>query len=460
MTKKKDIENLGFLGNDAQKKIVKALIEDKDFFLSVVSGLDPNVFTGDNGVMLRSIAGIAKDFYNAKGICASYNDIETLLLDKARTTIEMEEAKGMIASLKSEDLVDGMQTNKEIALKFFKQQETVKVLQKGLESLVKDGYVEGKTISKITEGLKSVEKSEVDESYQNPIDLFEYVMSKDLEVRVASNIEQLDAAMNGGLPKKNVGLLIAKTGAGKTTLGTIMCAGAAYLGYKVLQIFFEEDYSDIAQKHYAYYTHRYTKEFTSRADKEVVWAELKKDENIFNAMKNNTRLKRMPNGTTQVEDIKNAIMHFISQGWKPDMVFIDYFSCLQKSSDRRNDYNNECAAGEKAMKKLEQMAFDLDIAVWVAEQTNRNALQKNTAFERMGNIQGSYRVTQPASFILYLDRGEDRTDYNSANLYMDKCRGCSPCKWTNIYLNNGNLTYDFGKADENKSLDWEDDEKY
>lgn len=457
-TKKKETETLGYLGSDAQKRIVKGMIEDRNFFLSIVSSLDPNVFSAGDGTLLRKVVGIAKDYYEQKGICATYTVIEQLMLANARTEIEVEEAKAIIAELKDEKYVDGMETDKEIAFKFFRQQQTIKVLQKGIESLGKNGY-EDTTIPKLLDGLTEINKSCSDENDNNPIDLFQSVISETELVHVPTGINVLDTAMNGGIFKKQVGLLIAKTGAGKTTLGTIMCAGAALAGCKVVHIYFEEQPNDIAKKYYAFLTGMYTKDMTTEDGKQKLIAEMKMKRDESKLLRSNIRQKRMPNGSTQVEDIKNYIQHLIGTGFCPDMVFIDYFSCMQTSSDKRNEYNNEWKAAEKSMKKIEQMAYDLDIAVWVAEQTNRQALNNNSPFERLGNVQGSYRITQPASFILYLDRSENRSDMNSANLYMDKCRGCEPKKWENIYLNNGNLKIEMSNAITFEKLAWEDEDE-
>lgn len=439
MATRKTTETLGYLGEEVQYQIVKALIEDKDYFRHIYSMLNQNAFTVP---LLKQIAGMMKDAWKESEIHPTYNDLEIMLVDKAKTDIEVEESRGVIAKLKKESLLDGLRTAKDVAMRFFAQQETVKVLQKGIESLAKNGYVEGKTIQQICDGLSNIGKTVVEDNGCSPMDLFDEIMSKSEIERVSTGIPEIDRAMNGGLPKKSIGLLIAKTGAGKTSLGTAFCAGAAKAGYNVVQIFFEESVDDIAAKHYAYYTGRYTKEFNISTEKERVWSELKRDPVIYEAMKHRTILKRMDNGSTTVEDIRDYLKHLIAMGRKPDMVFIDYFSCIQTSSDRRIMYGNEIKAGEMAMKKIEQMSYDLDIAIWVAEQTNRMALKKVADYERTGNIQGNYRITQPASFIFTLERAEDRSNYNSANLYMDKCRGCEPHKWMNFSLNNGNMQID------------------
>lgn len=452
--KTKSTADLGFLGMETQVKIVKGLIEDETFFRKVLRSLNPNSFTEP---ILRQISGIAKDYYEETGKIATYSDLDIILRNKAKTDIELTENVEYLKSLKSEKYLDGIDSAKEAAETFFKQQEMVKVLQKGIDNLTKNGFT-NLSIQHVQESLGKIGQADIDLSMGvSPMDIFDEVLTRNIDEKVKTGVAEIDRAMNGGLPKKSLGLLVAKTGAGKTSLGTIFCAGAAECGFKVIQIFFEEDVDDIAAKHYAYHTGAYTSTINTTADKVALFNKIKENDAKYHGMKDNTILKRMPNGSTTPEDIRNYLKHMIANGFKPDMVFIDYFSCIQTSSDRRIMYGNEWKAAEMAMKKFEQMAYDLDIALWIAEQTNREALAKNTAYDRMGTIQGSFRITQPASFFFYLERGETRDDYNSANLYMDKCRGCSPCEWKNICLNNGNLSISFDGCMDNKNLPWNND---
>ncbi len=437
--KTKNTEDLGYLGFDGQMRIVKALIEDKRFFKEVENDLDQNCFAGENALLLKEIVTIMKDFSDKHSYSPSYEEIGLIMKDKARTEIDLEESKEIIKALKDDKYFVGLETAKEMAKKFFKQQHTMKILRKGLEDLAKNGYDEKKTITTLQEALTTVNKDYSNDLGVNVLELFDRVMAREDKEKVPTGIYELDKAMNGGLTKGMVGLLIAGTGAGKTTLSTIMAHGAARDEKKVLQIFFEENEEEIALKHYAIASGLYTSEINGRADKVTIWNRISDSEK--HAMKENIRLMRMDNGSTTVEDIRNKINRLVSnEGYKPDVVFIDYFSCLQKSSNRNQEYEHESQAGEKCMKKLEQLAQDLGVVIWVMEQTNRDGVNSNTPYGRIGTIQGSFRVTQPASFILYLDR--NGCEGNTANLYMDKCRGCERRSWEGIELNNGNLDID------------------
>jgi hypothetical protein len=119
---------------------------------------------------------------------------------------------------------------------------------------------------------------------------------------------------------------------------------------------------------------------------------------------------------------------------------------METTSNETLKMQNECQTYERMTKRLESFASDYNIAIWIAQQTNRNGMIATTANQRMGNIQGSFRITQPCSAILYLDRSQENIqDRNKANLYLDKCRGGEPTAWEGIYLNNGTCDIDLSQ---------------
>lgn len=179
---------------------------------------------------------------------------------------------------------------------------------------------------------------------------------------------------------------------------------------------------------------------------------------VKTALSKNLKLVRLRNGETTPDMIRGEITKQINKGFKPDVVFIDYFSCLKKTSNDNYNLNNECQAGERAMKKLSQMSQDFDIFIWVAEQTNRNGVKLSTAYDRLANVQGSFRITQPPVYCFYLDRVGKAM--NKADLYLDKARECGIKEWTDITMNNGNLQIDMSDKiypNENVSFSFNND---
>lgn len=456
VTKKIDKNSLNYLGDEAQMKLVKSLIEDKELFANVYPILNENQFTEPNLIL---IVTYLKTFYSQTMCVPSYKDIEMYLKSISKEQDKMNQLRSVFSRLKSDELNDGQKTATDVCIETLKRNEALRVIKNGIRCIEDNGY-STERIMRITEGLHNIERTSDNEKLISAYDLIDTVFNSKASQRIPTGIKELDEQMKGGLPKKNIGLLIAGTGVGKTTMGSIICCNAAIAGYKVLHIFFEDTKEDIGRKYYSNITHRYTSEYVSIEDREKYKGEILRDPNVAYALRNNLYPCRMNNGETTVEDIKTKVRKLVAvNGWKPDMIFIDYISCLRTSSDSRIQMTNEFQALERCMKRIESFAQEDDIAIWVAQQTNRDAFKEETSKNnRIGNVQGSFRITQPASFILYLNRNSD--EKNRANLYLDKCRGCEPKSWENIYLNNGNMEIDLSGCVENENVDeleWKED---
>ena len=435
---------LGFLGTNGQYLIAKALIEDKEFFLKIEKSVNPNVFTD---MALQKVVKIFINRYRENGELLTYKALEMLIKATNPSQTELAEFKKIFEILLSKANDAELQLAKETSEEYFKRIETDRILD-NFKNALKKGY----TIEKLGKYLQELQNVESIDSIYAPKsvdELIDVTLSTPSTVRVQTGIFELDKVFRGGFPKGAVSLLIAGTGVGKSTLGSIICCNAANLGKKVLHIFFEDLETEIAQKYYAHLLNRNTFEFedlaTNYEKRKQLSSELRSIS--FNAkdfLKKNVKLFRMRNGETTVEDIMTEVRKLKTlEDWVPDLIFIDYFSCLRTTSNETIRMQNEWQAMERCMKKIELFANSENVAILVAQQTNRNGMDEDTANKRMANIQGSYRITQPASIILYLDR--TGCEKNRANLYIDKARGCDvngKTEYENILLDNGTCQID------------------
>lgn len=435
---------LGFLGTNGQYLIAKALIEDKEFFLKIEKSVNPNVFTD---TALQKVVKIFINRYRENGELLTYKALEMLIKATNPSQTELAEFKKIFEILLSKANDAELQLAKETSEEYFKRIETDRILD-NFKNALKKGYTVEK-LGKYLQELQNVESVNSIYAPKSVDELIDVTLSTPSTVRVQTGINELDRIFRGGLPKGAVSLLIAGTGIGKSTLGSIICCNAANLGKKVLHIFFEDLETEIAQKYYAHLLNRNTFEFedlaTNYEKRKQLSSELRSIS--FNAkdfLKKNVKLFRMRNGETTVEDIMTEVRKLKTlEDWVPDLIFIDYFSCLRTTSNETIRMQNEWQAMERCMKKIELFANSENIAILVAQQTNRNGMDEDTANKRMANIQGSYRITQPASIILYLDR--TGCEKNRANLYIDKARGCDvngKTDYENILLDNGTCQID------------------
>ena len=206
-----DKSNLGYLGIDFQYKLAKVFVEEPKFFEDSVQIIEQNAFTDPN---LRDFVGAMKDYYNeTNGLVPSYTLMDTLLRRKAKTEIDVEECTALISKLKFETSSEGEDTIKELAIRFFKQQNLIKVANKILEIAGKgeiDRYPECQHL------LDEASLVGQDDDFGfNIYDMTEKALSNDYTISIPTGIDKLDETLGGGLDKGKLGLIIAPAGFGK-----------------------------------------------------------------------------------------------------------------------------------------------------------------------------------------------------------------------------------------------------
>ena len=422
--KQLDKNNLGYLGIDFQYKLAKIFVEDSKFFEDVAPIVDQNAF---NDSLLRTFIGTLKDYYSREGVVPSYEMLNVILREKAKPNNELEEADELIKKLKFETSLEGYIFVKDVALKFFKQQNLIRVANKILDIAGKGDIDRYEECQKLLDDAAMA--GQEDDFGYDIYQLQDKALANDYTVSIPTGIDMLDETLGGGLDKGKIGLLIAPAGFGKTSFTTAIDSYAATykcdmnnnMGYKVLQIYFEDDDVDITRKHYSRITQREAR-FMKRLDKperdEI--AELLNNHPDKELLKQNLRLKHFKTGTKSATDIEIFVKRLINSGFKPDLISIDYFECL---APEKGGYSTDTEWTREGvtMRKLENMAKDLDCAIWVPTQGTKDSMNSPEVV-RMDQASGSAKKVHVAQLILSIARAIDDIDKSRAVIGILKNR--------------------------------------
>lgn len=440
MAKKADVQIQeafrNFINEDNQRIVAKGLIEDSKLFSQLHKLIVPNAF-GELNVRLLMIE--VMNYYNEKNTVPTYNVLESLMALKAKNEIENQEFKSLIKHLQENKTLSEVHDFKELAVKFFKQQETIKVCNKMMKS-IEGGYDDDK-LRDLLDDAKEILIPTDNDLGASPEQYMEEIFNDEDAEKVPTGYFELDAVLGGGLQKGNVGLLAAHTGAGKTTFSTAMAVQAAIQGYNVLQIVFEESEKDIIKKQYACLTKDYVSNMSRNRLSEYTKAEVRK---WMPVVSKHMLVKRLQNTKTTWEEVENYIFNLIMvKNFKPDVIFIDYFDCLKHSTDMRL---TPVQAATRCIKKIDDFAKTHKYAIWVMQQTNRQGAQAATKGDVEGNIQGAFAVQQTTAVNAYLTKSEEEKTQNKATLTLKKNRQGCLCTFESFDFNNGTLQIDMSTA--------------
>lgn len=435
----KDEKNsLKFLGDDFQYKLVHTLMDDHSFFEDLYPILNQNMFTDSN---LRVCVGVIKDYFEKHSVVPSYQVLGIALCDKAHTEVDKDY---YMATLKKIEAFpsDGVDFIRDLALKFFRQQNMIRVAHEILD-VVKCG-----DLSQYDKCVDLINQASIQGTHDDygvsVLDDIETVLSEENRTPIPTGIEALDFLLEGGLAKGEVGLIIGPTGFGKTSLTTsfateascFACEDNNYHGYRVLQIVTEDPAPSIQRKHIAKIVQIESKDISKPEYIETTKQRLKAFP-ALQAWTQNLRIKRVRTGETSVDDLKHLIKKFTNRGFKPDMLVVDYFEALNHDVFRNvtNDYQKEA----KSMRKLEALAHEMDIAIWLPSQGTKDSAECEIV--TMSKNGGAVQKTQIANVVISIARTEDDKDNNRATIALLKNRsGKSGKVLQNCYFNNGTCT--------------------
>ena len=432
--------NFGYLGFSFQQSLIKAIIEDKKYGETIIDVLDSKFFDNNS---FRFIMENTKELYRNYNKIPDYNTLAQKIMAEGGNKDSSKVHVDTLEAIKNNE--SQIEYVKDTALNFCKQQNLKREL-KSVQSIIESGEFEA--YNKIEEIIQKA--LQVGISNDETTDVFHDIdgaLEQDFRHPLPTGIVGIDNLLKGGLGIGELGVVLAPTGTGKTTLLTKFANTAYNLGYNVVQIFFEDNPGNIKRKHY------------------TIWSEIAPDqqpefkdtvkEKVEEAQSRSTgslKLLKLASDNVTVSEIKNKIRKMNSDGIKVDLLVLDYVDCI--SSDKST--NGEEWKGEgSVMRSLESMTGEFEMAIWTATQGNRESISSEVVTgDQMG---GSIKKAQIAHVILSIGKTLEQKEHNLATLTLLKSRiGRDGVVFQNCKFNNEFLVID--TESQNTLLGHEQDE--
>lgn len=426
-------ENLGYLGIDFQYRLIQQIIVDRPFGESIIDILKPNYF---EDTFLRVVSGKIIDNYNEYETIPDMNNLESIILENVSDDIDRQMYVDHMKRIKDADLNNSLRIQ-DTAMKFCKQQELKKSVRE-IQEIIDVGNLEDYV--KCEEILKKA--LEVGDSKDNGIDVFndlEHVLSDDFRDPIPTGIGGLDSYMDGGLSKGELAVILAPFGVGKTTMVTKIGNHAKNIGKNVLQIFFEDNPKVIQRKHLTCWMNGELTLNELNVNKERVFNRAKEEQEKPGIIK----LKKFPSDGTTIPHIKQYIKKQISQGFRPDILLLDYIDCVQPTRQFKDEYSGE----GNVMRQFETMLAELNIAGWTAVQGNRSSIKADIVeADQMG---GSIKKGQIGHFIVSIAKSLEQKESGHANMAILKSRfGKDGIIFEDIIFDNGRIQINMSEENE------------
>ena len=419
-------KNFDYLGNNFQIQLLNQIIVDKDFSQSIIDVISPSYFENK---YFKIIIQMVKEYYKKYNHTPSFDTLEQVTKSELQQEMASKIVLDMIKKIKDAP-IDGGEFVQEKALKFCKQEEVIKVMNKA-QKIVDGGEFENyDTIEEMFR--EALQVGEKDTSMLNVFSNLDQVLDDDFRHPIPMGIPGIDRLLKGGLAKGEIGVVLAPTGVGKSTLLTKISNHAFNLGYNVLQIFFEDNPKIIQRKHFTLWTKIHPDELSDK--KELV---MNKVNEIKTTMPNELILKKLPSDTVTMSQIKNQIRKMIADGTKIDMVLLDYIDCVVPDKNLGDEWKSEGSV----MRGFEAMCHELNLVGWTATQGNRNSISAEVVTtDQMG---GSIKKAQVGHVIISVAKTLQQKEMKLATIAITKSRiGDDGIVFENCKFDNGMLEID------------------
>jgi len=419
-------KNFDYLGNTFQLQLLNQIVVDKDFSSSIMDVIESSYF--DNKYF-KIILQMIKEYYVKYESTPNFETLDQIV--KSEITQEIV-AKVVLDTLKQikDAPFEGTVFVQEKALKFCKQQELQKAMDKA-QKIITEGDFE--SYDKV-EGLvrNALQVGEIDKGQTDIFDNLDTVLEEDYRHPIPMGIAGIDRLLKGGLAKGEIGVILAPTGVGKTTILTKIANTAFNLGYNVLQVFFEDNPKIIQRKHFTLWTGIEPDNLVKNRDEVMA-----KVTEIQETMKNKLVLKKLASDTMTMNQIKGQVRKMIADGNKIDLIMLDYIDCILPESTSKDEWKAEGSV----MRGFEAMCHELDLVGWTATQGNRSSISAEVVTtDQMG---GSIKKAQVGHVIISVAKTLQQKEMNLATIAITKSRlGKDGVVFENCKFNNELLEID------------------
>ena len=419
-------KNFEYLGNTFQLQLLNQIILDKDFSHSIIDVIEPSHFENK---YFKTLLQLVKEYYVKYDCTPSYETLSQMVKSEFPQELMLKILNDTIKQIQTAS-IEGASFVQEKSLKFCKQQELQKAITKSQKILDSGEFENYDKLEELVRSALQVGESgnKIEDVFQNLDD----VLNEDFRHPIPMGITGIDRLLKGGLAKGELGVILAPTGVGKTTVLSKIANSAFNNGYNVLQLFFEDNPKVIQRKHFTMWTGIPPDELPLHREEVLEKARQVKEE-----MTNKLFLKKLPSDQFTMTQIKNMIRKMVADGHKIDMIVLDYIDCIVPDRNMGDEWKSEGSV----MRGYEAMCHELGVVGWTATQGNRSSISSEVVTtDQMG---GSIKKAQVGHVIISVAKTLQQKEMNLATIAITKSRvGKDGVIFENCKFNNELLEID------------------
>jgi len=395
-------ENINFsrYGKAFQEGLVQLIFEDRSFADQITEVLDVNFLDLRYlRIFVRMIISYRTKYDRHPSVETLMAIIETELDNEDEVT--QKQIKDYFIRIHTKEVSD-IGYIKEQSIDFCRKQNLKEAMLKSVGLLQSCSFDE--ISSTINEALKL--GSETNFGYDYMADFEERFLPK-FRNPVTTGWPEIDSICGGGLGKKELGVVIAPTGAGKSMALVHLGAQALREGKNVVHYTLELQDTVVASRYDSCLTGYPLSDLINF--KEEIYKEIRE-------IKGALIVKEYPSKSASTNTIRAHLSRLVKRGIKPGLIIVDYGDLLRPVVIRKEKRNEL----ESIYEEMRALCSEFGCPLWTASQTNRSGL--NMEVITMEQISEAFSKCFVADFIFSISRTIEDKQKNQGKIFIAKNR--------------------------------------
>jgi len=392
-------------GKSFQENLACLVMQDREFSDQIQEVLVVRYF---EQVYLQRFVELIFDYKNKYKTHPNVMTLKTMI--RAELKNEDENIKAQVIDFFARQITSGDKIRKienveyvrDKSIDFCKKQKLYQAMERSIEILPKSSFEEIRTL--INEALNLG----LDNNFGHDF-IKDFEARYQLRVRnpISTGWPKIDSITGGGLGIKELGVVIAPTGVGKSHVLAHMGSQGIRAGKQVVHYTCELAAESTGRRYDACLTGVPLDNLREIKDK--VFEEISKFPGALT-------IKEYPTKTASTRTIRNHLDKLFQRGTEPELVIVDYADLLRPTASHKEKRFEL----ESTYEELRAIAGEYAVPVWTASQTNRGGL--NLEVITMESISEAFNKCFVADFIFSVSRTIDDREANTGKMFIAKSR--------------------------------------
>jgi replicative DNA helicase len=419
MTLKIDTPSFSKYGKSFQEKLAFLILDDRVFADRMLEVLDVEFLE------FKHLQAFVHKIFSYKmkyGTQPSHETMKTIVrsqLEDEPEILQKQIREYFARALSDIRILDSAEFVKDTALEFCRKQKLREAMIKSSTLLQKCSFDEISVL--INNALKAGADSDFGYDY---IKDFEKRFELSTREAITTGWEKVDQITGGGGGRKELGVVIAPTGVGKSMVLVHLGATAVKAGMTVVHYTLELADTVIAGRYDSCITGIRLNEVKERKQ------DIKK---TLDDLDGTLIVKEYPTKTATTNTIRAHLEKLKQQGISPDMIIVDYADLLRTLSARQEKREEL----ESIYEDLRAIMQEHNCVGWTASQTNRTGL--NQEIITMQAISEAFNKCFIADFIFSVSRTSEDKQTNGGRIYIAKNRNGADGIVYSIFMDTANV---------------------